>query len=72
MSANTKALRKRRTGRLAPPGWERVPDFAKRTGFGLNQVYNACNRGELTHIKIGSTILVASDALERRLAETSK
>ena len=55
--------------RRAPPGWMRVPEFAEQNGLGINQVYNAVKRGELAHIRIGSTILIAEDALARRLAQ---
>lgn len=59
---------KRRVGRPAPEGWERVPDFAERNHFGINQCYAACARGEFEHIRVGKTILIRSDALERRAA----
>jgi hypothetical protein len=69
MPGNTKEPRKPRGRRLAPDGWERPADFARRNHIGINQVYDGCHRGEIAHVRIGKTYLIPTDALERRLAE---
>jgi hypothetical protein len=58
--------------RSAPDGWQRPAGFAKRHHIGLNQVYAAVRNGELDHVKLGGTIFIPDDALERRLARTAR
>jgi excisionase family DNA binding protein len=44
-----------------------IEEVAKRLNVGINQVYRACNRGELPAIRIGRRWLVPTAALDRLL-----
>jgi excisionase family DNA binding protein len=44
-----------------------VQETAQRLGIGRNQAYEAIQRGEIPHIKIGKRILVPEAAFARML-----
>lgn len=56
--------------RPAPKGWMRVKDWARENSFGVNQTYRLAKTGELASIRLGGKVLIAEDALARRLAAT--
>jgi len=39
--------------------------FAAQKHFGINQVYKAIKDGTLPHVRVGRTILIPDDALDR-------
>jgi excisionase family DNA binding protein len=44
-----------------------VVEAAERLGIGRNQAYQAIQRGEIPHIKIGHRLLIPEAALERMM-----
>jgi hypothetical protein len=51
------------------PQWISVKEFqARNPGLGLNLIYRSCKNGDLPSIRIGSKVMIRSDALDLMLS----
>lgn len=54
-----------RRSRPAPKGFKRPAQFSAAAHIGINQVYARIKDGTLPHVRLGRTILIPDDALDR-------
>jgi excisionase family DNA binding protein len=66
MAAKRKTPREqKRQSRPAPNGFKRPVQFSADAHIGINQVYARIKDGSLPHVRLGRTILIPDDALNR-------
>ena len=54
-----------RKSRPAPKGFKRPAQFSAEQHIGINQVYALIKDGTLPHVRLGRTVLIPEDALDR-------
>jgi excisionase family DNA binding protein len=54
-----------RKSRPAPKGFKRPAQFSADQHIGINQVYARIKDGSLPHVRLGRTVLIPDDALDR-------
>lgn len=59
----------RREARPAPEGFKRPKQFSVDGHIGINQVYARIKDGTLPHLRLGRTILIPADALDRIISK---
>jgi hypothetical protein len=60
---------RRRKIRPAPKGFRRPAQFSVDAHIGINQVYTRTKDKTLPHVRLGRTILIPDDALDRLLQQ---